>query len=127
MADGMLKLSIGDTGIGIASERLASLGQPFVQIQNDYTRRYAGTGLGLSLVKGLVGLHGGNFSIASAPGEGTVITILIPFDGSGAVTMQQPVDVNRPVDFPPRLKHIVEIDEGRNKELMNGPAKAKIA
>ena len=127
LADGMLKLSIGDTGIGIASERLASLGQPFVQIQNDYTRRYAGTGLGLSLVKGLVGLHGGNFSIASAPGEGTVITILIPFDGSGAVTMQQPVDVNRPVDFPPRLKHTVEIDEGRNKELMNGPAKAKIA
>ncbi|ASW05926.1 HAMP domain-containing sensor histidine kinase [Rhizobium sp. 11515TR] len=127
LADGMLKLSIGDTGIGIASERLASLGQPFVQIQNDYTRRYAGTGLGLSLVKGLVGLHGGNFSIASAPGEGTVITILIPFDGSGAVTMQQPVDVNRAVDFPPRLKHTVEIDEGRNKELMNGPAKAKIA
>ncbi|GAC1042041.1 sensor histidine kinase [Rhizobium sp. No.120] len=127
MADGMLKLSIGDTGIGIASERLASLGQPFVQIQNDYTRRYAGTGLGLSLVKGLVGLHGGNFSIASAPGEGTVITILIPFDGSGVVTMQQPVDVNRPVDFPPRLKHTVEMDEGRNKELMDGPAKAKIA
>lgn len=127
LADGMLKLSIGDTGIGIASERLESLGQPFVQIQNDYTRRYAGTGLGLSLVKGLVGLHGGNFSIASAPGEGTVITILIPFDGSGVVTTQHPVDVNRPVDFPPRLKHIVEMDEGRNKELMNGSAKAKIA
>ncbi len=66
-----------------------------MQIQNDYTRRYAGTGLGLSLVKGLVALHGGSFAIASAPGEGTVITILIPFDGSGAVAVQSPVDVSR--------------------------------
>ena len=127
LTDGMLKLSVGDTGIGIASERLASLGQPFVQIQNDYTRRYAGTGLGLSLVKGLVALHGGSFSIASAPGEGTVITILIPFDGSAALTTQQSVDVNRPVDFPPRLKHTMEMSERRNEEEMNGPAKAKIA
>ncbi len=127
LADGMLKLSVGDTGIGIANERLASLGQPFVQIQNDYTRRYAGTGLGLSLVKGLVALHGGSFSIASAPGEGTVITILIPFDGSGTLTAQQSVDANRPVDFPPRLKHSMEMSERRNEEEMNGPAKAKIA
>ncbi|WP_172831047.1 sensor histidine kinase [Rhizobium leucaenae] len=127
MTDGMLKLSVSDTGIGIAAERLASLGQPFVQIQNDYTRRYAGTGLGLSLVKGLVALHGGSFAIASAPGEGTVITILIPFDGSGAVTVQQPVDVNRTVDFPPRLKHNLEMSEKRKEEEVNGPAKAKIA
>ncbi|TIX89773.1 PAS domain-containing protein [Rhizobium sp. P44RR-XXIV] len=127
LTDGMLKLSVGDTGIGIASERLASLGQPFVQIQNDYTRRYAGTGLGLSLVKGLVALHGGSFSIASAPGEGTVITILIPIDGSGVLAVEQPADVNRPVDFPPRLKHTAEMSEGRKEEGMNGPAKAKIA
>ncbi|NTH17916.1 two-component sensor histidine kinase [Agrobacterium rhizogenes] len=126
MADGMLKLSVCDTGIGIAADRLASLGQPFVQIQNDYTRRYAGTGLGLSLVKGLVGLHGGSFAIASAPGEGTVITILIPLDGSGVV-VQQPVDANRTVDFPPRLKHNLEMNGKRKEEEMNGPAKAKIA
>lgn len=127
MTDGMLKLSVSDTGIGIASERLASLGQPFVQIQNDYTRRYAGTGLGLSLVKGLVALHGGSFAIASAPGEGTAITILIPFDGSGAVAIQPPVDVSRTVDFPPRLKHNLEMNERRKEEEVNGPAKAKIA
>ena len=72
-------------------------------------------------------LHGGSFSIASAPGEGTVITILIPFDASAALTTQQSVDVNRPVDFPPRLKHTMEMSERRNEEEMNGPAKAKIA
>ncbi|WP_184356988.1 ATP-binding protein [Rhizobium sp. BK602] len=127
MADGMLKLCVSDTGIGIETDRLASLGQPFVQIQNDYTRRYAGTGLGLSLVKGLVALHGGSFAIASAPGEGTMITILIPLDGSGVVTAQQPVDASRTVDFPPRLKHNLEMNGKRKEEEMNGPAKAKIA
>ena len=73
-----LKLIVSDTGIGIAENKLATLGQPFVQIQNDYTRKYEGTGLGLSLVKGLVALHGGQFDIRSRPGEGTVITVTDP-------------------------------------------------
>ncbi|MDE1995863.1 MAG: two-component sensor histidine kinase [Rhizobiaceae bacterium] len=127
MVDGMLKLAISDTGIGIAGDRLTTLGQPFVQIQNEYTRRYAGTGLGLSLVKGLVALHGGSFAIASVPGEGTVITILIPLDGSGAVTALEPVDAGRTVDFPPRLKSSLETNGTRIEEMVNGPAKAKIA
>lgn len=48
----MLKLTVSDTGIGIASDKIDLLGQPFMQVQNEYTRRYEGTGLGLSLVKG---------------------------------------------------------------------------
>ncbi|KAJ33141.1 ATPase, partial [Agrobacterium tumefaciens] len=79
----MLKLTVSDTGIGIASDKIELLGQPFMQVQNEYTRRYEGTGLGLSLVKGLVALHGGTFAIASKPGEGTVVTITLPADGSG--------------------------------------------
>ncbi|NUS18911.1 MAG: PAS domain-containing sensor histidine kinase, partial [Mesorhizobium sp.] len=62
---------VSDTGIGIAEEDMANLGKPFMQIQNDYTRRFEGTGLGLSLVKGLVALHDGTMSIESVPGEGT--------------------------------------------------------
>ncbi len=52
-----------------------------MQIQNDYTRRFEGTGLGLSLVKGLVALHEGNMSIESMPGEGTTVTISLPVGG----------------------------------------------
>jgi cell cycle sensor histidine kinase DivJ len=52
-----------------------------MQIQNDYTRRFEGTGLGLSLVKGLVALHEGTMSIESAPGEGTTVTIGLPVNG----------------------------------------------
>ncbi|ESY71486.1 ATP-binding protein [Mesorhizobium sp. M0051] len=72
---------VRDTGIGIAEEDFANLGKPFMQIQNDYTRRFEGTGLGLSLVKGLVALHDGTMSIESMPGEGTTVTISLPVNG----------------------------------------------
>ncbi len=72
---------VRDTGIGIAEEDFANLGKPFTQIQNDYTRRFEGTGLGLSLVKGLVALHEGTMSIESMPGEGTTVTISLPVSG----------------------------------------------
>ncbi|MCP9233205.1 PAS domain-containing sensor histidine kinase [Mesorhizobium sp. LMG 17147] len=72
---------VRDTGIGIAEEDFANLGKPFMQIQNDCTRRFEGTGLGLSLVKGLVALHEGTMSIESMPGEGTTVTISLPVSG----------------------------------------------
>jgi cell cycle sensor histidine kinase DivJ len=76
--DGLVRLFVNDTGIGIAADDLAKLGRPFMQVQNDYTRQFQGTGLGLSLVKGLVRLHGGTMSIESAPGMGTTVTIGLP-------------------------------------------------
>src|SRR5690606_20275520 len=78
-----LLLVVSDTGIGIPADKLDAIGQPFMQVQNEYTRKYEGTGLGLSLVKGLVALHGGSFTIRSQPGEGTVIAVRVPADGSG--------------------------------------------
>ncbi|ANT50678.1 ATP-binding protein [Mesorhizobium amorphae] len=72
---------VSDTGIGIAEEDFENLCKPFMQIQNDYTRRFEGTGLGLSLVKGLVALHDGTMSIESVLGEGTTVTISLPVNG----------------------------------------------
>lgn len=62
----------------MSPDDLKKLGRPFFQIDNDYTRAYEGTGLGISLVKGLVELHGGTLDIASRPGEGTIVTVTIP-------------------------------------------------
>ena len=99
-----LLLIVSDTGIGIPADKLDLIGQPFMQVQNEYTRKYEGTGLGLSLVKGLVALHGGSFSIESRPGEGTVITVRVPADGSGVVREGDPRAAGpSTVDFPPRL------------------------
>ena len=99
-----LLLTVSDTGIGIPADKLALIGQPFMQVQNEYTRKYEGTGLGLSLVKGLVALHGGSFVVESRPGEGTVITIRIPADGAGVAREGDPRPATAStVDFPPRL------------------------
>lgn len=94
-----LELKVSDTGIGIPADKLAQIGMPFMQVQNDYTRRYDGTGLGLALVKGLVALHGGSFAIESIEGKGTVITVSLPIDGNGEATGDL-------LEFPPRLQNI---------------------
>ena len=77
-----LVLTVADTGIGIAADQLDRLGQPFHQVDNSYTRQCEGTGLGLSLVKGLVGLHGGSVEMESTPDVGTRVTVTIPFADS---------------------------------------------
>jgi two-component system, cell cycle sensor histidine kinase DivJ len=74
-------LSVEDTGVGIAEQDLPRLGDPFFQARGSYARRYDGTGLGISIVKGLVDLHGGNMEIRSRLGEGTRIIVRLPVDG----------------------------------------------
>jgi cell cycle sensor histidine kinase DivJ len=121
-----LVISVSDTGIGIAPDKLALIGQPFMQVQNDYTRHYEGTGLGLSLVKGLVALHGGRFAIASRPGEGTVVTVSLPADGSG---VEDGLDDPREerVEFPPRLKFARQTAMMDQQDFADERAEAKIA
>jgi len=82
---GNLVLSIIDTGIGIAAKDLGKIGQPFFQANNAYDRDHQGTGLGLSVVKGLCELHNGSMSISSVEGEGTTVTVRIPFAGPSTV------------------------------------------
>lgn len=69
---------VKDTGIGISSENLEKIFVEFVQVDNSYQRKYEGTGLGLSLTKKLVEMHGGHIFIKSVPGEGTEVLFTIP-------------------------------------------------
>jgi cell cycle sensor histidine kinase DivJ len=73
-----LMLRVADTGVGIASDDLKRIGDPFFQAGKTYQRKHEGTGLGLSIVKGLVGLHHGEFNVQSKVGEGTVVTVALP-------------------------------------------------
>jgi cell cycle sensor histidine kinase DivJ len=57
---------------------LKQIGNPFFQASSSYNRPYEGTGLGLSVVKGLIDLHGGRLRIESRLGEGTKVTVLLP-------------------------------------------------
>ncbi len=73
-----LVMRVSDSGIGISQEDIKRLAQPFQQVENDYFKNKEGTGLGLSLSKSLVELHGGTFTIESIVGKGTMVTFTIP-------------------------------------------------
>ncbi|MDB5566194.1 MAG: sensor histidine kinase, partial [Tardiphaga sp.] len=80
-----LLLRVSDTGVGIASDDLKRIGDPFFQAGKTYRRRHEGTGLGLSIVKSLVGMHGGEMNVQSRVDEGTTITIALPLEFSPPV------------------------------------------
>lgn len=85
-----VEISVADNGIGIAEEDISKLGNPFVQAESSYDRSYEGAGLGLSVVKGLVRLHGGSFKIESKLGEGTRVIIRLPIEGQVDGSADQP-------------------------------------
>ena len=88
-----IAIEVVDTGCGIAGADLARLGDAFFQASSSYDRSHEGTGLGLSLVRGLVGLHGGSIAIESAPGEGTRVVVLLPLDCRAAATDAVPARI----------------------------------
>jgi PAS domain S-box-containing protein len=73
-----VRVTVSDTGIGIAPEHLPLLFQPFRQIDSALNRRYEGTGLGLALVQRLVALHGGDVRVESTVGVGSRFIVELP-------------------------------------------------
>jgi signal transduction histidine kinase len=71
-------ISVTDSGIGIATEDIPKALERFGQIEDSFTRRHQGTGLGLPISKKLVELHGGTLLLKSAVGEGTCVTVWLP-------------------------------------------------
>jgi PAS domain S-box-containing protein len=76
----MMEIAINDTGIGIKAEDQKKLFKPFSQVDYFSSKRYQGTGLGLSLVKQIVHLHNGYVWFKSHPGEGSTFAFAIPIN-----------------------------------------------
>ena len=76
--DNMVKLVIRDTGIGMTAEQLKKLTQPFVQAEAFTSKKYGGTGLGMSLTEHLAKLLNIQLEVSSEPGKGTTFVLLIP-------------------------------------------------
>jgi signal transduction histidine kinase len=76
--NGAVEVSVRDTGIGIAPEDQAVVFEEFKQVGRDAFRKAEGTGLGLTLTKRLVELHGGEIRLQSAPGKGSTFSFTLP-------------------------------------------------
>ena len=73
-----IELAVADTGIGLTAEQQAKLFQDFTQADSLTARRYGGTGLGLALSRKLARMMGGDVTVASEPGKGSVFTVRLP-------------------------------------------------
>jgi PAS domain S-box-containing protein len=83
-APGMLRFSVADSGIGMTPEQRARIFQPFVQADGSMTRRYGGTGLGLTICARLVAMMGGRIEVASEAGRGSEFHFTIPLAEAAA-------------------------------------------
>jgi signal transduction histidine kinase len=84
-----LSLTVSDTGIGIAPEILPKLFDKFVQADSTITRRFGGAGLGLAISRQLAQLMGGEITVESTPGEGSVFTVFLPMPWVGPAAPQR--------------------------------------
>jgi PAS domain S-box-containing protein len=74
-----LEFEIQDTGIGIPEDKLSTIFESFTQASNDTTRKYGGTGLGLTISRQLIEMQGGKLNVRSKPGEGSTFSFILTY------------------------------------------------
>jgi signal transduction histidine kinase/DNA-binding response OmpR family regulator len=106
---------IRDTGIGMTSDQISKLFQPFNQGDVSTSRKYGGTGLGLAISYRICRIMGGEINVESKPGEGTAFTLRLPDNASGAnATVKMSVDtlvVSEKAKETDDIKRILVIDD----------------
>ena len=83
-----LQFTVRDTGIGVPPEKLSHVFEPFTQADNSTTRRYGGTGLGLTIVSRLVGIMGGTITMESVVGKGSTVVFTVQCRRADAAEMR---------------------------------------
>jgi PAS domain S-box-containing protein len=109
-----IKISVIDTGIGIAPDKVATLFEKFTQADTSTTRQYGGTGLGLAISKQLVELMHGSVQVESRPGQGSTFSFCVPLPLEAA-----PASTTRPVAHLRGLRVLIVDDNEVNRRLVN--------
>jgi len=126
-ADQLLSVSVEDSGIGIPASAIADLFTPFAQADSSSSRRRGGTGLGLCISRSMAHLLGGEITVASDPGRGSVFTLLISTEGSSQSVANEPAvqrgeapPRDRPVHGPGNLtgRRVLLVEDGVDNQRL---------
>jgi signal transduction histidine kinase/ActR/RegA family two-component response regulator len=125
-APGILKFSVADTGIGIPSDKLALIFEPFTQADSSSVRQYGGSGLGLAIVRRLVALMGGEINVTSEVGKGSTFSFTARFEPMSAETVAAatPHDPAPMASESRPLRILVADDVASNRALIRGLLKS---
>jgi signal transduction histidine kinase/DNA-binding response OmpR family regulator len=109
-----LSISVRDTGIGIEEDKLEKIFESFTQADSSTTRKYGGSGLGLTISKNLAGMMGGELRVTSEPGKGSVFSCHLPLEIMEALPALEPF-------LPVGLNKVLVVDDNiTNCLLMQG-------
>lgn len=122
--NGMIEISVSDTGIGIPKDKFESIFQSFEQVDASTAREYGGTGLGLAITKQLVELHGGSIHINSQVGKGSTFSFVLPVSEGKSVPSEaagpqaSKFDLARVREIvPPQLEPLTMATTGHNAHI----------
>ncbi|MBK7827004.1 response regulator [Nannocystis sp.] len=102
-----LRFTVSDTGIGIPGEKLSRVFERFMQADSSTTRRFGGSGLGLTISRRLVELMGGRIWVESVVNQGSVFSFAVPFEIWAGATRRAAVPVDAGPESPPRALRIL--------------------
>jgi len=109
----VIRFEVWDTGIGIAEEEAGRIFDRFVQLDGRLARRHPGAGLGLTLVRRIVDLHGGAITLQSEPGRGSRFSVSLPLALADArPPRREPLPAEAPAPLLPAEILVAEDDEG---------------
>jgi PAS domain S-box-containing protein len=114
---GTLRFTISDTGIGIPEEKLGAVFERFTQADSSTTRRYGGSGLGLTISKRLVELMGGHISVESGL-EGSVFSFVVPLETWAGATSRAPMSVGTGPEPPLPAMHILLVEDSADNRTI---------
>jgi len=110
-----IRLSVKDTGIGIAPEQQATIFESFTQADGSVTRKYGGTGLGLTISRQLTELMGGRIGVQSAPGVGSTFWVELPLQKSQRQQKGAPMTPDQKISS---LRVLVVDDNATNRRIL---------
>src|SRR6266478_4847178 len=117
-----IEIAVADTGIGMTPEQQAKLFEEFTQADSSTARQYGGTGLGLAITRKLARLMGGDVTLTSEPGKGSVFTVRLPGSADSLASRSTGSDGRR----PPSIDCVLVIDDDATaRELISDHLKAE--